>query len=114
MKEIPMTPVQEIEVSTSKGKFVIEIENSKGFKFAVSPIDYPNDWMFENDKVFNSVDECFKDVISGIKKYCDKNSIDIYDIDNPCNCELISADNQKSISQELNMFIPIKINGNLR
>lgn len=109
-----MTPVQEIKVSTSKGTFVIEIEKSKGFKFAVSPIDYPNDWIFENEKVFDSVDDCFKDVISGIKEYCGKNNIDIYDVDNPCNCELISADTQKSISKKLNMSIPVKVNGNLR
>lgn len=107
-----MTAVQEIKITTSKGNFVVEVD--KGCKFSISPIDYPNDWMLENNKIFDSVDDCFENVISGIKTYCDKNKISIYDIDNPCNCELISADKQKEICKKIGMPILVKINGNIR
>ena len=109
-----MIPVQVIKVVTSKGNFIIEIEKNKGYRFSISPIDYPDDWVLENNKVFNSAEECFKNVITGIQSYCKSNKVDIYSIDNPNNCELISADNEKDITKNIGMSIPVKVNGNLR
>ena len=109
-----MSVVQEIKVIVSKGTFVIEIEKNQDYKFSVSPIDYPNNWILENNKSFNTAEDCFEDVILGIQEYCKNNTIDIYDIDNPCNCELISADKEKEITKKLKLSVPVKINGNLR
>ncbi len=108
-----MTVTQVIKLTTNKGAFIIELEKNNGYKFAISPLNYPDTWMLENKKVFNSIDSCFKNVILGIQSYCNINDINIFNIDNLCNCELLSLNKEKEILNNIKMILPIKINGNI-
>jgi hypothetical protein len=113
-----MVIVHDVQIKSVQGRdFVLDIvEKGTGYESRVTIIDSISEpkesWACEITPATSSSTDNYKAGIESIKKYLAKKGGDsIKDIHNPCNCPLISQEDQHKILSELgNDDVNIRVN----
>lgn len=127
-----MIPLQEIEISTDKNiSYYAHIEAHSEGKYFISevvihcsldPCKYSScghqfspllgsPGELANCPKFNTAKDAFIYALKWIIGDCAENNYTIEYINNPCNCEFLSRENQLAIVNDAGLKIPIRVNG---
>lgn len=114
-----MRDQQDFRIALDQGK-VVELEliqdGEKTFKYRFQLPQLAGEWpawpiMEQQDGQGDNISAAFRLAMQRLKKYCDKYSFNILNIDNTCNAIHLSKDDQEEILGDLGIPATVIVNG---
>lgn len=114
-----MIPLQEVDIHTDKKVFykVHLVAPTGAAPFFTEVLVYDSEFVppFQSNvsfhQQFNTANDAFTHSLNWVKGYSAKHGYTINRINNPCNCEFLSQQNQQGIVNAVGITLQVQVNG---
>ena len=114
-----MTPVQEVDVHTSKKVLykgrLIQPYGSATYHAEIDLHDSEFQWPFSSrvsfHESFPDVQSAYERMLAWINGHSKVHTYPLEYVNNPCNCEFIKQPDQEAIVHKLGLSVPVRVNG---
>ncbi len=113
-----MVPVQDVDITTNKSKKMRIMLRSEGGGFFVSLQELLTEGSYAglysefSSPLFRFIkaDQAFEYAVKAVRLFLSYNADDISAVNNPCNCELLSAQQERAVLSTLGLAMVPSVN----